>query len=244
MILLLAAALGAQYELYGLMRLGGIQPQRILGMILGGLLALHASLDWALPLAIALVLLMLAADPLRHKDQQPLASLAATLFGAVYPAAFLGFVGDLRLRQGGLVGDVEAFYVTLAVFLLVWSTDTFAYFAGRSFGRHPLAPRVSPKKTWEGAVGGAAGAIVVAVMLKLTLLEYVFSWADTIVVALICGIVSQLGDLAESKLKRSVGAKDSGNILPGHGGLLDRLDALILAAPLVYLYLAYVADIY
>lgn len=244
MILLLAAALGAQYELYGLMRLAGVQPHRTLGMAVGGLLALHAALDWALPLAVALVLLLLAIDPLRHENVQPLTGMAATLFGAVYPAAFLGFIGDLRLREGGLVGNTEAFYITLTVFLLVWATDTFAYFAGRSFGKHPLAPRVSPKKTWEGAIGGALGAVIVAVVLKLTLLEYVFSWGDTLAVALICGIISQFGDLVESKFKRSVGAKDSGTILPGHGGLLDRLDALILAAPLVYLYLAYVARIY
>lgn len=242
LVLLLAAAVGALYELYGLARLAGIRPRVAFGLITGALLVLRAAVPAALPVAFAVVLVMLAVEPLRHRDDQSLAGLAATLLGAVYPAACVGLIGSLRLSDS--LTAPGAFYLTLSVFLLVWATDTFAYFVGRAVGKHPLAPRVSPKKTWEGAIGGAIGAVLVAVVLRLTLLDGVLSWVDTVVVALICGVVGQLGDLAESKLKRSVGAKDSGNILPGHGGLLDRIDALILAAPLVYLYLAYVAGVY
>ncbi|MDX1546847.1 MAG: phosphatidate cytidylyltransferase, partial [Rhodothermales bacterium] len=144
---------------------------------------------------------------------------------------------------GGALVDDAAFALTLTVFLLIWATDTFAYYVGKNLGRHKLAPLISPKKTWEGAVGGAVGALLVAVVLKLTLLAFL-AWPHVVAMALICGIVSQIGDLAESRLKRSVGAKDSGTLLPGHGGLLDRFDALLLAVPLVYLYLAYVARLF
>ncbi|HMB91293.1 MAG TPA: phosphatidate cytidylyltransferase, partial [Rhodothermales bacterium] len=118
-----------------------------------------------------------------------------------------------------------------------------AYYTGKSIGKTPLAPSISPKKTWEGAIGGGIGAVLAAVVLKLTLLGFL-AWPHVIVMALICGVVSQVGDLMESRIKRSVGAKDSGTLLPGHGGMLDRFDAMILAVPLVFLYLRYGAGLF
>jgi phosphatidate cytidylyltransferase len=132
---------------------------------------------------------------------------------------------------------------SLAVFFFIWAADTLAYVAGRALGKHKLAPSISPKKTWEGFIGGIVGAVLVGVALKYTWLGYL-AWPHVIVLALIGGIVGPLGDLAESGFKRSVGVKDSGNVLPGHGGLLDRFDALILTAPLYYLYLAYATDVF
>jgi phosphatidate cytidylyltransferase len=174
--------------------------------------------------------------------EKPLERLSGTVFGAVYPAALLAFLTDLRLGEGAGIGDLEAFYLTLTVFLLIWATDTLAYYTGKAIGRHKLAPAVSPKKTWEGSIGGAMGAIAVAVALKFTLIGFL-AWPHVVVLALICGIISQLGDLAESRFKRAAGVKDSGTILPGHGGVLDRFDAMILAVPLVFLYLVYVARV-
>lgn len=242
-VLVLAVALIAQYELYRMMEQGGLQPQRVAGLILGALVVLHPLVPWFLALALAGVLILIAASPFYVKDQQPLQNLSATVFGVIYPSGFLAFLLSLRTARGDFVDNIEAFYLTLTTILLVWAADTFAYVAGRSFGKHKLAPSVSPKKTWEGSAGGAIGALAVAIVLKLTLLDFV-DWIHILVFALICGIVSQLGDLAESKMKRSVGAKDSGTILPGHGGLLDRFDAMILASPLVYLYLDQVARLF
>ncbi len=236
-VLVVFLGLLAQREVYGLLALTGARPARTGGLALGALLALHAFSPLVLPIAIVLLLGLFAWEPFRVNDAQPFQNLSATVFGAIYPTALFAFLIDLRLGVFLPWTPREGFYLTLTVFLLVWATDTFAYIAGRSFGKHPLAPAVSPKKTWEGAVGGAAGALLVAVGLKATLLAGVLSWPSVLVVALICGAVSQFGDLFESKLKRSVGAKDSGNMLPGHGGMLDRFDAMILAAPLVYLYL-------
>lgn len=236
--LVAVAALASQYELYGLAEQGGTRPLKWLGLLLG-LIAIFAHMGiWGVHLLVLGVLLILATTPFRD-DDRPLASAATTIFGVVYPAALLAFLIPLRMGGGPGLSEADAFWLTLTVFLLVWSADTFAYFVGKAIGKHPLAPKVSPKKTWEGAVGGAVGAIVVAAVLRLTLLDFL-PWGHLLVVALVCGALSQIGDLAESKMKRAVGAKDSGTLLPGHGGLLDRLDALILAVPLVYVYLALV----
>jgi phosphatidate cytidylyltransferase len=126
------------------------------------------------------------------------------------------------------------------ILMCVWGADTLAYAIGRFAGRTPLMPRVSPKKTWEGSGGGLFGAVAVAAACKLWLIP-ALTWLDVAALGAICGGISQLGDLAESLLKRSVDVKDSGSWIPGHGGMLDRLDAAAVAVPLSFLYLHYVA---
>lgn len=241
-VLVLVASLLAQRELYGLFVAGGAKPYQWAGLLLGALLVGRVLWPALLVVALVIAVLMFVALPF-ERDETPHHNIAATLFGVFYPTTLFSFLAELRLARGETVGNDEAFWLTLAVFLLIWSADSFAYYAGRAFGKHPLAPRVSPKKTWEGAVGGAAGAVLVGVVLKLTALSFL-AWPHVIVLALLGGCFSPLGDLAESRLKRAVGIKDSGTILPGHGGLLDRFDALILTVPLVYLYLAYVAQLF
>jgi phosphatidate cytidylyltransferase len=168
----------------------------------------------------------------------PLADAAATLFGVVYPAALAGAAVALRTSDApwlatGASGDAGGFWLLTTVLVCVWGADTFAYFAGRAFGRHPLFPRVSPKKTWEGSAGGALGALALAAGFKLAVPALPLTWTDVVVIGLACGVASQLGDLVESLFKRSVDVKDSATWLPGHGGMLDRLDAAIVAIPLV-----------
>jgi phosphatidate cytidylyltransferase len=116
---------------------------------------------------------------------------------------------------------------------VVWVGDSAAYYGGRIFGRHTLAPRISPKKTVEGAVAGLAGSVAAGVFLERWLIsnERVLSMA---LICLVAAIAGQIGDLAESALKRSAGVKDSSSLLPGHGGMLDRLDSLLFAAPVFY----------
>jgi phosphatidate cytidylyltransferase len=123
----------------------------------------------------------------------------------------------------------------------VWFGDTAAYFVGSTFGRHRLAPRVSPKKSWEGAAGNLAGNLLGAWFMKATVCpEWSLLYAAGM--ALLLGVAGQLGDLVESTWKRSAGVKDSnvGVSIPGHGGILDRVDSLVFAAPLMYAYLVYV----
>lgn len=127
--------------------------------------------------------------------------------------------------------------VVVLMFLIAWVGDTGAYFAGRFLGKSKLYPAVSPGKTWAGSVGGLAGAVAAAAAMKVFRLDGVLGWADVVLLAVPAAILGQLGDLAESLLKRSVGVKDSGNLLPGHGGILDRIDAVLFIAPYTYLYL-------
>ena len=293
-------ALLAQYEMYHLLRAGGLSPQVPLGLALGALIFLYQMVPAALPAAIALFVLAVAFSPFaRHAGEAAEAvresstansessaansggggaasvtahaggpgSLAATLFGVVYPTALLAYLVAIRggaaivgdgtssagaqsgaaaVSQAAAVGvaltDGDAFALTVSVLVLVWTTDSMAYFVGRAVGRRPLAPRISPKKTWEGTIGGAAFAVAAGALLKLTILPFL-TWPHAVALALICGVLGQLGDLAESKMKRAVGVKDSGTLLPGHGGMLDRFDSMIVVAPAVYLYLRYVAGV-
>ncbi len=240
--LVAAAALVAQRELYALAAKSGAAPMAALGLGLGALAALRAVLPWALP-ALAAGVVVLVLVPLFRKSRTPLLDAATTLFGVAYPALLLGFAVDLRQAEAPLLEPGAGFGFVAATMLGVWGADSLAYFVGRAFGRRPLFPRVSPKKTWEGAVGGALGALLLVAVAKLTFVP-VWSWADVAVVALACGVASQFGDLAESLFKRAADVKDSGAFLPGHGGLLDRLDALTVAVPLVALYLDHVAGLY
>jgi len=130
-------------------------------------------------------------------------------------------------------------YTVITVFVCIWLCDTAAYFAGLGFGRHKLFPRVSPNKTWEGSIGGFVAAVGAAIVMKILLLDYL-TFVQAGIVGGIVGIFGQLGDLVESLLKRDAGVKDSSAIIPGHGGVFDRFDSLILVAPIVYLYLDFV----
>ena len=244
-LLVLAAALLIQWEVYEMMGHGGGQPRRVLGLLLGALLVLRILVPAVWPFVVLVVLLLIGLVPFEHKREEPLVSMADTVFGAVYPTALLAFMLQLRVADlpAAASEDHASFFLTLTIFLLVWASDVFAYYVGRAVGRHKLAPRVSPNKTWEGAVGGALGALLVAAALKVLVLSFL-AWPHVLALGLICGALGQIGDLAESKLKRSVDLKDSGTILPGHGGLLDRFDAMIFAAPAAYLYLAYAARIF
>jgi phosphatidate cytidylyltransferase len=157
--------------------------------------------------------------------------IAGTITGIVYAGFLTTYLAKLKLidpRQ-----DAET---VVLVLIIAWLADTGGYFAGRFIGGAKLYEAVSPKKTWAGAFGGLAGSLVGVAVLKLAFASYL-SWLDVVLLAIPGGILGQLGDLAESLIKRSVGVKDSGALLPGHGGILDRIDAVLFIAPYVYTYL-------
>jgi phosphatidate cytidylyltransferase len=240
--LVAAVALAAQAEVYGLLRKSGAQPLHWLGLGLGALAVLWPRVPAAGPLLVVGVLVVLFAALARVRAQ-PILDVAGTLFGVVYPPLLLSFGLVLREAEGPFLDPRDGFWLTAAVLVSVWGADTFAYAAGRLFGRHPLFPRVSPKKTWEGAAGGLLGAFAVLAAFKLAALDGL-GWADVAVLALCAGVAGPLGDLAESLFKRAAGVKDSGNLLPGHGGMLDRIDAACVTVPLAALYLDHVAGIF
>jgi phosphatidate cytidylyltransferase len=157
---------------------------------------------------------------------------AATVTGIVYAGLLLNYLALFKR----LVPVSDGGHLVVLVLLIAWIADTGAYFAGRFLGKAKLYPAVSPKKTWAGAWGGLAGSVAGVVAMKLLFLDWL-TWLDVALIAIPGGILGQLGDLAESLIKRSVGVKDSGALLPGHGGILDRIDAVLFIAPYVYAYL-------
>lgn len=241
-LLVAAIAVLAQLELYRLAEAAGLHPRPVAGCVLGALVVLQPLWAAAGPLALVGGLALVGLLPFVFRRETALGSLGVTLLGAFYPAALLGFLVRLRLARGPTVGEDEAFLLVVLALLLVWASDVFAYYVGRALGRRALAPRISPNKTWEGAGGGLAAAIGIAVAFKLTVGGFV-GWGHLAALVGIAGILGPFGDLAESELKRATGADDSSTLLPGHGGLLDRFDAMAVAAPLIYLYLVHVAGL-
>ena len=232
------AAIIAQLELYDLQRKIGWNPSSVLGVILALAVIIRYEISWNESILIVIVLVILG-DLLRTgPDRDPISRVAGTVMGVLYPVWLFSYFISIRLGLEASLSRVEAFALTMLLLILVWVADSSAYYVGKSFGKTPLAPTLSPKKTWEGSVAAIPGAIVAAVIFKLLWLPFL-SWTDVVVLALISGAWGQVGDLAESALKRSAGVKDSGSILPGHGGMLDRLDSLIVVAPLYYLYLRF-----
>jgi phosphatidate cytidylyltransferase len=237
-VVLAAGAVGA-VELFGMTHPG----DRVMASV-GVLLTLSVvSVLWlygAQPkvlLALILVLPVLATLLVlwRLGDIQTAAlRVAANAFGPLYLGGGLAAVALLR-RDG--LGDGPAF-VVLAL-MLAWASDTGAYFAGRFLGKHKLYEAVSPKKTVEGAVGGLGGALAGALSAHFLFLRSL-PLVDAVVLALVAGALGQAGDLGESLLKRSSGVKDSGGIIPGHGGILDRVDALLVTGTITYLYVLWV----
>ena len=239
---------GTQKEYYIMVRSTGIKPQVITGIITGFLVYFISTLVAirVLPRESYLILVPIMATimivEIYRKNEKPFDSLAHTFFSILYtavpvsmfPYSAFGRTGlqplfpmhNLVLSPGMLIG----------FFLLLWANDTGAYLVGSAFGKHRLMERISPKKSWEGFFGGMLFTLVVSRLLSESLgVVDVKGW---IAVALIVTIAGTYGDLLESMLKRSVGFKDSGSIMPGHGGFLDRFDSVVIAFPLVYLYIA------
>jgi len=232
----------AQSELYGLCEGAGLRPFRPAGYAAGALVVAWPLWSAALPLATVALVVLLGAE-LYRREERPLGNAAAGALGVLYPAALAAWAGFLRVAAAPVVGEAGAAWLTGTALVAVWAADSFAYFAGRAFGRTPLFPRVSPKKTVEGLVGGVLGAVALTVLLKAWAMPFL-GWADAVVIGVLAGVVGPIGDLTASLFKRSVGAKDSGTLLPGHGGLLDRIDAVLFVVPLVAIYLHFIAGVF
>ena len=208
------------------------------GMVLAAAAAPEAGLAFPGPAWVLVLLAMLAATAAiwsHGVEGEPLLSVAVTVFGAGY-AALLGF--GLYLRHlPGVDDPLHAAAILLAPVLLTWVSDSFAYFGGRALGKHKLIPKVSPGKTVEGALSAVAGTLLAGAAYSIVLARfgsYVPSVVEGAVFGLLVSVAAQAGDLAESLWKRDVGVKDSGTLLPGHGGALDRFDSLLFTLPLGY----------
>ena len=245
--LLLLILVGGQTEFYKLARETGLSPQRWMGLAVGVLLfALNfivfrqfsrSVTDEAggavlyLLLYIGLLLPTLFVCELFRRSATPLANLGATLLGVLYVAVPLSLLLYVPVLAGDGVWRPET---VLCYIFIIWANDVFAYLVGMTFGRHRLCERLSPKKSWEGFFGGLAGAVATGLAAAYALDAKYWVWGGLALVASLSGVA---GDLVESMFKREAGVKDSGQVIPGHGGVLDRFDALLLSAPYVFLYL-------
>lgn len=259
-VVIFALALIAVYEFYKALENGGFKPVYVLGY-LSCLPLLYISVRDLLPqslqtlvssrsmddltsngngllfvaLIIFILLTVLYCFVLFSDGKYSITDAALTLFGMIYVAFLFSFVTLTRnMEKGGL-------YIWL-IFIGAWATDTFAYFTGVTIGNTKILPKISPKKSLEGSIGGVIGCIIAMMLFgRVFYTEMGIPLVHFAVLGLICGIISQIGDWSASAIKRTVGIKDYGNIMPGHGGVLDRLDSILFVAPTVYFYIKLIA---
>ena len=225
----------AVFEFYRLVADSKVPPLTYFGLIwtLLFILSPHFNYDLLIPLLLtSIVILPLIWLILRPQKELAFVRWAWTIAGILYVGWLLSHLVALRGLDAGRDWVFFALFITFA-------SDTSAFFVGRALGRHHLAPRISPGKTWEGAVAGVFGAIMVSLLL-VTLLSLPLSYWQAILLGLVVSIFGQLGDLVESLFKRNMGAKESGRSIPGHGGALDRIDSVVFAGIVVYYYVVWV----
>ncbi len=242
-------------EFYRACRKQGLRPLGWLGCAASALFLLVAHTQgrrWIggqMNAALTAVVLVALVSELLRKERAPIRDLGATLLGAVYVGWLFSYLillrsqgaellarvgGHLTVPLPGALGDPGAWVLLLVVFC-TWACDTGAFFSGKAFGRHKLAPEISPGKTVEGSAGGWLSAVLMGLVLGWLLgLEPGAAGA----LGALVGVMAQVGDLCGSALKRDLGIKDFGGLLPGHGGVLDRFDSLLMTAPVVYYLLA------
>jgi phosphatidate cytidylyltransferase len=240
----LAAGLGA-WELYRIARAGGVEPLDSVGVPLAAVLPVIASLApqgvFTLPLGVsaaAVLLVFTAAIWLRGAGRRPLSAVAVTLFGVIYTGGMMSFGIGIRYHNYA-VGRTAGTLLLLLPIILTWTNDIGAYAFGRLFGRRKLIPTVSPGKTVAGAVGGTLVTVAVCWAYVVYVLrpyaELAMAPWGIVAFGLAISLAAQVGDLAESLLKREAGVKNSSSIIPGHGGVLDRIDSLLFVLPTAYL---------
>jgi phosphatidate cytidylyltransferase len=235
-----AAGLLALWEYYRIVL--GAKTRRLSGIILLWGYAIGFALIWAAYLRgsdftlslLALNLLVIALISMFQfkSDRSVLEVITGQLQGIIYIPVLLSFLILIRESSTGMIW----LFILLAI---IFAGDTSAYYVGSYFGRHKLTPAISPGKTIEGSIGGLGANLIVGTVGKSFFLPEL-PWGTSILFFITVGIAGQLGDLFESELKRSSGIKDSSNILPGHGGILDRIDALLFAAPVAYIFIRFV----
>ncbi len=226
-------------EFYRLTDYHEIQPHRTLGFLISSvifILTVMATLNLISPLFFAFVPFMMSlffvAEMIRDRSNA-LLNIAFSILPISYitiPFATLGF-----MMSPAITGDANRWHLLFAYFIIIWTHDTFAYLTGLTFGRHKLWEKISPKKTWEGLIGGMLFGLAASYIISLFFKE--LNTAEWLFAALIIGVTGTFGDLSESLLKRRFHVKDSGTVFPGHGGVLDRFDAVLFSAPALLCYL-------
>jgi phosphatidate cytidylyltransferase len=231
-LVVIAVILGT-HEFYRMVETKQLTCYKIPGLILSGVVSCsflsENSTFISFTLAIATILVVVHALSGPYPLSTAIVSVSTTIFGITYVSWFLSHLVLLRGLDHG-IGLI--FYL----FLIIWVGDTGAFYVGASIGKHKLAPMVSPKKTVEGALGGLAASMLIALIAKKWLVPFL-SYKHAWILGGLLAVLGQLGDLGKSVFKRDAGIKDSGNIIPGHGGILDRVDGLLFSTPVLYYYI-------
>jgi phosphatidate cytidylyltransferase len=226
----------AVFEFYRLVAVSEVRSLTAFGLLwtLLFILSPHFDYDFTVPLLLtSAIVLSLVWLVLYSQKEGVFLGWVWAIAGILYVGWLLSFLVSLRL-------DAGRNWVFFALFT-TFGSDTIAFFVGRALGRHRLAPSISPNKTWEGAIGGVFGAIIVSLLFTLpTPLNLPLSYGQAILLGLLVSVFGQFGDLVESLLKRNMGVKESGSMVPGHGGFLDRTDSVVFAGVVVYLYYIFV----
>ncbi len=239
------------WEYFRALRLRGFQPTEGLAFLAIALLQLAA---WGftrdllvafLPALLALLTIATLIHEILRHDREPLSNVGVTFLGVIYVGWLFSYLIFLRSIDGAQAvwpfpPAARGAWLVLYVIAVTWSTDTGAYFAGVRWGKRPLAPRLSPKKTVEGSLGGLAAATAMSLLWGTWI---GLAWWHCLILGPVLAVLGQIGDLCESALKRDLGIKDFGTLLPGHGGILDRFDSLLFTAPVAYYYLLFVAGL-
>ncbi|MEI8307453.1 MAG: phosphatidate cytidylyltransferase [Chloroflexales bacterium] len=236
----------AMFELAGIMRQGGYAPRLWVGLLISLTLCAAAALQPTITFDLSGAIICLSIigsltyELLPGDRSSSLESWALTFGGAYYVGGLLSYfilLGQIHTPlHGGWLTLLHIPPGTSWIFLVLavtWLQDTAAFFVGRAIGRHKMAPILSPKKSWEGAVGGFVASALSA-MLAVAILGLPISYTAAVLIGATAGVVGPLGDLVESLIKRQIGIKDSGQLIPGHGGILDRIDSLLFTAPVIY----------
>lgn len=225
------------HEFYGLFKKSETFPNTSQGLIVGvlfytlGLYAIHQQ-EWN-PSLIGLIILFFPIAGLAelYRDKKtPFQNMGITILGVIYIMVPFLLINLMRL-------GTDNYWPVLSIFILTWSSDTFAYLVGRKIGKHKLFERISPRKSWEGFVGGVIFSVIAGLLIAYFTGDNLIKYG---IYGLTIASLGTLGDLLESMLKRSKNLKDSGNILPGHGGLLDRFDSVIFVIPFIYFLETYI----
>jgi len=240
--LFLFVSILTQLEFYQILGKRGRKPQTYIGTGIGSILYLSLAANalgmlgsfgnMLIFLNFFLISIVFIAELFTH-SADPFGNIGTTITGVIYVALPFGLLNYLYLPV--VYPNNFNFGILLGYFLILWLNDTGAYLVGSAIGKHRLYELVSPGKTWEGSIGGAIFAVLTAGLLS-NYFTGLLLW-QWISIALLVVVFGTLGDLVESMLKRSLGIKDSGNLLPGHGGLLDRFDAVLLSAPVVFVFI-------
>ncbi len=237
--LLLIVTMGCVYEFNRMSRMLGYEPLEAMAIVGSGVIVAFAydgffnSGEWSIQTSLFFMLivpLVFVAEVFKG-SKTPMINIALTLMPMLYIAAPLALLAGIPIQ---ICGGEWSPLTMLLYFVVVWSNDIFAYLVGITFGKHKMCERLSPKKTWEGFAGGIGGSVLVAIGVAHILGHNIALWIGIAIIATIAGV---FGDLVESMFKRSIDMKDSGSVMPGHGGWLDRFDSLILSSPFVFVYL-------